>query len=567
MVGKPATLLVLLLVMITLSGCSSDNSSLIVSSTPQDGATNFTLSEPAMKITVAKDLDPSTVNGATVRLRGQDNFTGRPVPVTGTVNYISGTRTISFTPVSGLIDNASYTMNLTGLKDADGSPLPDAAIAFTTPKVVLKLSASGLDSTYANGLPAGEYFRTEVDAEGNPSRIIHYDGAGPDGVWFTEDDHMLNYFDISVDYSSKSRRAVYHMSAGPDGAWFTADDPVKSYEVYTYSEGKEMVVYYGAGADGAWFTGDDSVSGYTVIKYNSDGSVSSIASYNSAGPDGTWFTADDVYTDYSTYLYDANGNMTRQAHSNGAGPDGIPFTADDPAITVAGSSANGTYTSSYSPGVTYTTMTYDTNNRPTSWASYEDPGPDGIWFTADDICRSSSTTDYDQGGKMLRQSFTSTGSHGFRFTSFHSFDYDAKGNLVRYVDYNDAGPDGIRFTADDKLSGYSSYVLNDAGKPLRVISYFDPGPDRVWFTADDRVSGYSDYSYDSSGNQVRMASYSPWPDGIKMTADDRPFRYEVTTYDTSGRLSMRSSYNSSGPDGVWFTADDRLSSRYEYAYP
>lgn len=85
MTGRLKIFLAVLICLVALIGCGSDNSSLIVSSTPENGAEKVILGHEPMQITVAKDLDPSTVNGATVTLRGQDNLTGRTIIVSGPV--------------------------------------------------------------------------------------------------------------------------------------------------------------------------------------------------------------------------------------------------------------------------------------------------------------------------------------------------------------------------------------------------------------------------------------------------------------------------------------------------
>lgn len=598
MAGRLRYLLAVLCCMVTLSGCGSDSSSPVVSSTPQNGATNFILGHAPMEVTVAKDLDPSTVNGSTVTLRGRDSFTGRSFVTSGVVNYNSRTRTITFAPSWGYSNNGSYALKLAGLKDAAGNPLPETSISFTTAKVMQTLQASGLDVVYADGSSAGFYYRTIFDADGNPTRSIHYSGAGTDNVWFTGNDQIDSYTDSTFDSTSKTIQYVYHYSAGPDGIWFTADDPVDSYTVYTYSDGKDITVTYkGAGGDGAWFTADDTVSGYRVAVYNTDGSMSSMISYSSPGPDSRWFTADDVYDNYNTYLYGANGNLTRQAHSNGAGPDGIPFTADDTAILNSVTDSYDSSTTSYSPGFTYQTTTYDANNRPLSWAVYDNPGPDGVWFTPDDVYNYYSTSLYDADGRLARRAISlGVGPDGIPFTADDSYNilvsqtssdggsstvtqtagnavhyltysYDAQGNLVRYVAYNDPGPDGVWFNADDKISNYSAFSLNSAGKPERRTDYYGgPGPDGVWFTDDDTINAYYDYTYDATGNQVRLAGFSVGPDGVAFTADDEPYYYNVTAYDTQGRISSSTSYRGHGPDGVWFSTDDSLSSKYEYVF-
>lgn len=586
MAGRLGNLLAVLCSLVMLGGCGSDSSSdssLVASSIPQNGTSIHSYRVDTMEVVVRKDLDPATVNGATVTLGGRNNFTGRPIVVAGVVNYNARTRKITFAPAWQYVDNGSFTLKLAGLKDAAGNLLPEATISFTADRWRWRLAAFGLAAVNSDGSPGGNYDRTVFDADANSDRTIRCNGAGPDGAWFTSDDQIDFYRDSSFDPANKISRSVTHRSAGPDGIWLTADDPVDSYSVATYDDGKEIEVSYnGAGGDGVWFNTDDAVSAYTATTYNPDGSMNSMIQYAGSGPDGRWFTADDVYQSYFTFLHDANGNETRRAFSGGAGPDGVPFSADD----------SGPSTS---PGVSYEAITYDTNNRTLSRTVYNDPGPDGVWFTLDDVYRYYITNLYDADGRLVRSaSSRGAGADGIPFTVddsyltvevstdgstlnqvrtsigaviYEGYSYDAEGNLLRSVDYEDPGPDGVWFTADDKILNSTTFTLNAAGKPARRIIYGGAGPDGVWFTDDDLFNGhYTDYSYDTGGNEVQTVDFFSGPDSVPFTADDQAYSYRVSTYDANSGISSEAEYYS-GPDGVLFTADDWLMMKYEVGFP
>jgi hypothetical protein len=86
--------------------------------------------------------------------------------------------------------------------------------------------------------------------------------------------------------------------------------------------------------------------------------------YTGTGADGLPFTADDVLDSYVEITRDGRGNVTRlvryQRPSGSA--SSAPIVVDS-----------------------YTVSTYDAHDNLVQATIYTDPGPDGIWFTADDV--------------------------------------------------------------------------------------------------------------------------------------------------------------------------------------
>jgi|GEM_PF-6882386 len=92
-------------------------------------------------------------------------------------------------------------------------------------------------------------------------------------------------------------------------------------------------------------------------------------------------------------------------------------------------------------------------------------GPDGEWFSADDVlARNVSTT------------------------------FNAQGNLTGYVDSLAPGPDGQWFTADDQMNYVYSAVYDLSGQILSAASHGAAGPDAEWLTADDVIRYYETYT-------------------------------------------------------------------------
>jgi hypothetical protein len=102
----------------------------VIASVPAGGATNVAVTSP-VSVTFSKDMDASTINGATFILRM--NSTG--ADVAGTVSYDPGTRAAAFTPAAGLLANGiGYTATVTtAARDIGGLGLSSNFIfSFTT---------------------------------------------------------------------------------------------------------------------------------------------------------------------------------------------------------------------------------------------------------------------------------------------------------------------------------------------------------------------------------------------------------------------------------------------------
>lgn len=280
--------------------------------------------------------------------------------------------------------------------------------------------------------------------------------------------------------------------------------------------------------------------------------------------------------------YDENGRVMQHMVSNNPGNDGIWFTSDD-------FSSNEVW--DYSPS--------GETGRRTSYSK----GPDGVWMTSDDVVEGASVYAFDERGNLTRElKYSDSGPDGVWFTaddrgsSAMTYSYDAKGNITRSVNLSSAGADGVWFTIDDVAFYHSDTTYAPDGSWRRSGEYAAPGEDGQWFTADDFNTGgtyttyerdamgnvirevtditsasmttrrtYSTYSYDDKGNLLRSITYDgTGPDGEWFTEDDKVYSYTDTTYDARGNRTLSLSYYEPGPDGVWFTSDDIVTTRKEF---
>jgi hypothetical protein len=191
--------------------------------------------------------------------------------------------------------------------------------------------------------------------------------------FLTQSVDSLTVYDRLADGSSRRR----HIDGpGPDGQWGTADDVLGSYSLTTTrADGAQLTAdYIDAGADGQWFTADDVQYSGEILACSADGLACSDVDYSGPGPDGLWFTADDVRT----------GESTRTTYT----PDGALLTELD----IFDASGAGEL-------VVYT---YNADGTLAQTVNYSDPGPDGVWNTADDTIQYGQVYFFDEYGRVAR---------------------------------------------------------------------------------------------------------------------------------------------------------------------
>jgi hypothetical protein len=233
----------------------------------------------------------------------------------------------------------------------------------------LKPQKPGVDDLRKN-IPAPDEQNTRV------SREVKF-VAGKDNLWFTADDQIYHYFLNACDSAGLvTKRSCF--KAGPDGIAQSADDELVDYQTFEYSaEGKIM-------AETSF--DNKNVKQYTAVyDYDLKGrkiglarvnpkneEIRSIAYYYN--PKGQ--LAKDVeyagkqLEKYHKFEYDRKGLMTRameyHVKEKGIGPDGKWFTADD----VVSSTKE---------------FFYNKDGSKSMEKKYVGAGPDGQWFTKDDV--------------------------------------------------------------------------------------------------------------------------------------------------------------------------------------
>jgi hypothetical protein len=139
--------------------------------------------------------------------------------------------------------------------------------------------------------------------------------------------------------------------------------------------------------------------------------------------------------------------------------------------------------------------------------------------------------------------------------------YSKSGQETRSDWFDDAGADGLWFSADDSPSFVQVYDYDAQGNQIDDV-YRGVGDDGTFNTGDDVWQFYT-REYDSAGNEIRWISYgnaddgsNVGPDGIPLTEDDEIEAYQLSYYDASNRLVRVESYTQMGADNLWLTTDD-----------
>lgn len=405
-------------------------------------------------ITVSQDVSLGSLDGIALQ-RGI-------FPVDVEVAYNPANHEIVIDPVLPLERETDYVLSIDGLQSHEGVFAEPMSVGFTT--VVNPLSWNG--SFNANGdLVSYQELVNDERGRNVENRIF---GAGSDGVLGTQDD-VVTYLFVAT-YGEYDSMYVSYVGPGPDGVFETSDDEIgftSTNEVDPETGVTLSVSYDGPGPDGEWFTTDDDVSGHNFTE--SSPTFFRHEEYTDPGPDGDWFTDDDVITFFVQVLTDLTSQLRQLSSAPGA--DGEFGTPDDDGTVVL----------------------FDLNEwgDVTHFTAYNDKGPDGVFFTADDVLSQERFHTFGDSGELLRIDETST------FGDSHVvLEYDTNLSNTSYVDIADPGPDGEYGTTDDVPNFYQTLVYDELGSLIEQDSYGDPGVDGDWFTEDDPLAGRQEYDAD-----------------------------------------------------------------------
>lgn len=211
--------------------------------------------------------------------------------------------------------------------------------------------------------------------------------AGPDGAWFTQDDAICNYYLKRFDAAGLLRERSFYLP-GPDRAAFTADDIAEEHQVFAYDAAGRMIreEFYGRKKKKLYTAlyeydaagrkvrvvrkaGRKQKVGEMTFGYDARGQLAQDAEYDGAGD----------LVKYHRFFYDRKGRVSRAVEyhrdHNGQGPDGVWFSGDDVIFAAK-------------------EYFYDRDGSGFKDKKYIAAGPDGVWFTPDDTIQYYTVNEY-----------------------------------------------------------------------------------------------------------------------------------------------------------------------------
>ena len=313
---------------------------------------------------------------------------------------------------------------------------------------------------------------------------------------------------------------------------------------------------------------------------------------------------DASYTLSISGLTDASGRAVAEAHATFStwvnavrlvtfiGPNWA-YDHETLALDAGGRATRGTFYDAAGKIVQAQAWDYVDGRRSTI-TSIAGAGPDGAWFTADDVLIGNRTYGYDAHGALASERTVAVPgpSSSGEPDTLKTWQYDDQGNVVVLTETDGGadlvlgtaddvatftsttpasagastvsfvshgpGPDGTLFTTDDIES--ATITADLSGSPTRrSTTYSAPGGDGSWTTAgDNAVKSIHDQVLDAHGNVVRDVFYEDHPNTAVVD------HYVVYVFDAHDNVVRSTWYGNAGPDGVWFTADDAPAVTYDY---
>jgi hypothetical protein len=196
-------------------------------------------------------------------------------------------------------------------------------------------------------------------------------------------------------------------------------------------------------------------------------------------------------------------------------------------------------------------------------------GPDGEWFTKDDNVYEYYVLSYDNAGRLVKRAAFSEGPDDSLMTKDDllkeslSFEYGVDGKISREVMYKAGGEvsyTGIyeygasghkskvtKYDPQNKETGYMTFVCDIHGHVIQDAEY--KGPD---------IDKYHKFKYDNKHRAGKVMEFKgvdggKGPDGIWLTADDVVTSAKECFYNKNGTKDKEKKYIGPGPDGQWFS--------------
>jgi hypothetical protein len=379
---------------------------------------------------------------------------------------------------------------------------------------------------------------------------------------YTNRKSLIPAITYSGKYITPQSDAAVNFSKGSVTYTVTAEDGTTAkYKIIIQNQQLAKSVEYVPGNARKIDTDNDSIIGYTLPEYFKDGTWSRYTRYYSGGKDGIWFTDDDEI-DFMN-VYNKAGDLIETYSFNNPGPDGIYHTQDD------------VYNS-------YELHYYDEKGKEIEYVEGNSAGSDGIWLTEDDGFSAFHIYEYDNNLLSREIHYSDIDV----ISCYYIINYDQDSRIKAEWKYKGPGSDGAWFTEDDELADETTYQYDDSGNILREtfgqdkygnisywysytydaenkivekIEYTREGFDNKWFTEDDFINTRELFEYNRDGQlTLSINSHSAGDDGIWFNSDDNINYYTVQEY-TQSTETYTCYYwpnNRVGPDGLWFTDDD-----------
>ncbi len=142
-----------------------------------------------------------------------------------------------------------------------------------------------------------------------------------------------------------------------------------------------------------------------------------------------------------------------------------------------------------------------------------------------------------------------------KVTGYSSSEKDINDRTALEVYYTGPGNDGKWYNEDDAINKSVIYTFNSDGITDRKNTYTKPGPDSEWFTEDDILKSYTVYEYTES-KLTRETEYN--------SSDEVTGYTDYKYHETTSALEEKNEYSNAGEDSLWFTTDDVKVSSYNY---